>query len=59
VCGAGSASVQTAQSLAVLKLAMQSQRREGDAAVQLLQAAGQVQQVAAEPGKGERVDVTA
>jgi hypothetical protein len=42
----------------VLKQALQLQKQEGAAAVQMLQAAAQVQQ-AAEPGKGERVDVTA
>ena len=48
------------QSVAVLKQALQLQKQEGAAAVQMLQSAAQVQQVAAaEPGKGERVDLTA
>lgn len=60
VCGASSASVQSAQGIAVLRRAMDLQKQEGQAVVQMLQTAGQVQQQAApEPGKGSAVDVTA
>lgn len=39
---------------------MDLQKQQGEAALQMLQGAAQIQNVgAAEPGKGQRVDVTA
>lgn len=44
----------------MLKQAMELQKQQGQAALQMLQGAAQIQNVAAaEPGKGQQVDVTA
>ncbi|MBK8097350.1 MAG: YjfB family protein [Planctomycetes bacterium] len=54
-CAACAASVHNAQSLAVLKQALDVQKQEGQAALQLIQTSTPVP----EPGKGAAVDVTA
>ncbi len=44
----------------MLKQAMDLQQQQGEAALQMLQGAARIQNVAAaEPGKGQLVDVTA
>ena len=57
-CGAGAAPVKVGQGLLVLIKAMQAERAEGKAALQLIQTAAPAPR-ASEPGKGGRVDVTA